>query len=219
MRSKEEAHDYRYFPEPDLPPLDVAPAWVALLRASLPELPEARKMRLMQAHGLSEYDADLLVRLIAGGADYFETAVAEGAPAKAVGNWIQGEIRRRLKDLGADDMRVVPVTPQALAELVAITERGVISSTVAKDVFDRMWSSGRGAQAIVDAEGLAQIGDEAALVALVSAVIEQNPDAVTQYRGGRTNTFGFLVGQVMKASQGKANPKTVSELLKKTLGN
>jgi aspartyl-tRNA(Asn)/glutamyl-tRNA(Gln) amidotransferase subunit B len=172
----------------------------------------------MSSYGLGDYDADLLVRLIAGGADYFEAAVGAGAPAKAVSNWIQGEIRRRLKDLGADDMARVPVAADALAELIGFTERNVISSTVAKDVFDRMWSSGERAKTIVEREGLAQIGDESALASIIAAVIDQNADAVAQYRAGRTNTFGFLVGQVMKASQGKANPKVVSEMLKKMLG-
>jgi aspartyl-tRNA(Asn)/glutamyl-tRNA(Gln) amidotransferase subunit B len=214
MRSKEEAHDYRYFPEPDLPPLDVAPEWVEAIRVRLPELPEARKARLMSAYGLGEYDADLLVRLLAGGADYFEAMVAAGAPAKAAGNWMQGEVRRRLKDLGADDMAQVPVPATALAELVVLAEKGVISSTVAKEVFEKMWTTGRSAQAIVDAEGLGQIGDESALASLISEVLAENPDAVAQYRAGRTNTFGFLVGQVMKRSGGKANPKVVSGLLK-----
>jgi aspartyl-tRNA(Asn)/glutamyl-tRNA(Gln) amidotransferase subunit B len=218
MRSKEEAHDYRYFPEPDLAPLDVDTAWIEAIRAALPELPEARKQRLMAVHGLSEYDADLLVRLIAGGADYFETMVAAGATAKGASNWVQGEIRRRLKDLGADDMAVVQVAPDALAELVALTEQGVISSTVAKDVFEKMWGTGRRAKVIVEAEGLGQIGDTSALEALAAAALEQNPDAVAQYRAGRTNILGFLVGQVMKASQGKANPKIVSDLLKARLG-
>ncbi len=218
MRSKEEAHDYRYFPEPDLAPLDVDVAWIDAIRSALPELPEARKQRLMAVHGLSEYDADLLVRLIAGGADYFETMVAAGASAKGASNWVQGEIRRRLKDLGADDMAVVQVAPDALAELVVLTEQGVISSTVAKDVFEKMWGTGRHAKAIVDAEGLGQIGDTSALEGLVAAAVEQNPDAVAQYRAGRTNLLGFLVGQVMKASQGKANPKIVSDLLKARMG-
>ena len=217
MRSKEEAHDYRYFPEPDLPPLDVDPAWVDALRAALPELPEARKARLMAAHGLNDYDAHLLVRLIVGGADYFEALVSAGAPAKAASNWLQGEIRRRLKDLDSDDMSRVPISAAGLAELIALTETNVISSTVAKDVFDRMWTSGQGARAIVDAEGLAQIGDESALTALIAQAIADHTDAVTQYRAGRTNTFGFLVGQVMKGTSGKANPKVVSQLLKKVL--
>jgi len=219
MRSKEEAHDYRYFPEPDLPPLDLSSTWVQDIRRTLPELPEARKARLMATHGLNEYDADLLVRLLAGGADYFEAVVASGASAKAASNWMQGEIRRRLKDLGADDMARVPVTPVDLAELIQVTERGVISSTVAKDVFDKMWTSGRRAGTIIDDEGLAQIADTSALAAMAEAVLAQHPDAVAQFRAGRTNTLGFLVGQVMKASGGKANPKVVTELLKKFLAS
>jgi aspartyl-tRNA(Asn)/glutamyl-tRNA(Gln) amidotransferase subunit B len=181
-------------------------------------LPEARKARFIEAYGLSDYDADLLVRLIAGAADYLEAAITAGAPAKAVSNWIQGEIRRRLKDLGADDMAKVPVAPSALAELIQLTERSVISSTVAKDVFEKMWATGRRAQDIVDAEGLGQIGDESALQGLIKTVIDANPDAVAQFKAGRTNTFGFLVGQVMKGSGGKANPKVVTEMLKRLIG-
>jgi aspartyl-tRNA(Asn)/glutamyl-tRNA(Gln) amidotransferase subunit B len=217
MRSKEEAHDYRYFPEPDLPPLDVDEDWVESVRASLPELPEARKTRLMAAHGLSDYDADLLVRLITGGADYFEAVVAAGAPAKAASNWIQGELRRRLKELGSDDMASIAVGPTALAELITLTERNVVSSTVAKDVFDKMWTSGRGAAAIVEAEGLAQTDDSEAIARLVADVLAANPDQVAHYRAGRSNLLGFLVGQVIKASQGKANPKVVSELVRQAL--
>jgi aspartyl-tRNA(Asn)/glutamyl-tRNA(Gln) amidotransferase subunit B len=173
----------------------------------------------MAAHGLSEYDADLLVRLLAGGADYFEAMIAAGAPAKAASNWLQGEVRRRLKDLGAEDVAQVPVPPAALAELVILADRGVVSSTVAKDVLDRMWISGRSAPAIIEAEGLGQIGDEAALADLVAGVIARHAGAVAQYRAGRTNTFGFLVGQAMKASEGKANPKVVSDLLRKLLAS
>jgi aspartyl-tRNA(Asn)/glutamyl-tRNA(Gln) amidotransferase subunit B len=202
-----------------LPPLDLDPAWIDAIRRSLPELPDARKARLMAAHGLSEYDADLLVRLLAGGADYFEAMIAAGAPAKAASNWLQGEVRRRLKDLGAEDVAQVPVPPAALAELVILADRGVVSSTVAKDVLDRMWISGRSAPAIIEAEGLGQIGDEAALADLVAGVIARHAGAVAQYRAGRTNTFGFLVGQAMKASEGKANPKVVSDLLRKLLAS
>jgi aspartyl-tRNA(Asn)/glutamyl-tRNA(Gln) amidotransferase subunit B len=218
MRSKEEAHDYRYFPEPDLPPLDVPASWIADIRATLPELPEARKQRLMAQHALSDYDADLLVRLIKGGADYFEAVVSAGAPAKAASNWIQGEIRRRLKDLGREDMAAVPVPADALAELIGLTERSVLSSTVAKDVFEKMWTTGARAQAIVDAEGLAQTGDADAIEALVVEVVGENADAVDQFRKGRTNILGFLVGQVIKKSQGKANPKMVSEIMRRHLG-
>jgi len=218
MRSKEEAHDYRYFPEPDLPPLRVSAAWIDHIRGGLPELPEARKARLMHSYGLNDYDADLLVRLMSGGADYFEAMVRAGAPPKAASNWIQGEIRRRLKDAGDENMAAVRVPPDALAELVDLVERNVISSTVAKDVFDKMWATGARAAAIVDAEGLAQIGDEAALAAIVADVVARHPDPVAQFRAGRTNALGFLVGQVMKASQGKANPKIVTALLQRALG-
>ena len=217
MRSKEEAHDYRYFPEPDLPPLDVAAEWVDEIRQSLPELPEARKARYVAAFGLSEYDADVLVRGVAGGAEYFEAVIAAGAPAKAAANWIQGEIRRRLKDMSAESMAGVPVDPGRLAELVTLADTGIVSSTVAKDVFDTMWNTGDRASQIIEREGLGQIGDESALAALVDAVIAAQPDAVAQYRAGRRNTLGFLVGQVMKPSQGKANPKVVSDLLRKVL--
>jgi aspartyl-tRNA(Asn)/glutamyl-tRNA(Gln) amidotransferase subunit B len=217
MRSKEEAHDYRYFPEPDLPPLVVGAEWVDRIRAGLPELPDARQARLMSSYALSEYDANLLVRLMTGGADYFEATVAAGAPAKAASNWIQGEIRRRLKDSDSDDVSTVPISAGDLAELLALTDRGVVSSSGAKEVFDQMWSSGRRASAIIEERGLAQVGDTATLEALVKDVLGQHADAAAQVRAGKTSTFGFLVGQVMKASGGKANPKVVTELLKKEL--
>ncbi len=216
MRSKEEAHDYRYFPEPDLPPLVVSDAWVRAVRATLAELPEAMKARFVSQYGLSEYDADVIVRL-AGAAGYFEAAIGAGASPKGAGNWIQGELRRKLKEIGADDMSAVPFPPDALADLVGLTDRGAISSSVAKDVFEKMWSTGQRAQAIVDAEGLAQIEDEAALAAIVADVIARNPEPAAQFRAGKSNALGFMVGQVMKASGGKANPKVVNELLKKAL--
>ena len=217
MRSKEEAHDYRYFPEPDLPPLEISQTWVEEIRRSLPELPEARKARYVAALGLSEYDADVLVRAVTGGAEYFEAVLAAGAPPKAAANWIQGEIRRRLKDLGADDISVVPVPPDRLAELVSMTDRGVVSSTVAKDVFDEMWTSGHGAAEIIERDALAQVGDESELAAIVESVVGTHPDAVAQYRAGRKNTLGFLVGQVMKATQGRANPRVVTDILKRAI--
>jgi aspartyl-tRNA(Asn)/glutamyl-tRNA(Gln) amidotransferase subunit B len=216
MRSKEEAHDYRYFPEPDLPPLEVEPAWIDAIRARLPELPEAQKRRFVTAYGLSEYDADVIVRL-AGAAAYFERMVAAGAAAKTAGNWVQGEVRRKLKDLGSEDMTTVKISPEALAALVVIVDKGVVSSTVAKDVFEKMWTTGRDAQPIIDAEGLSQIGDESALAALVGDVLGRHPDVAAQFRAGKTATLGFIVGQVMKASGGKANPKVVSELVRRAL--
>ena len=218
MRSKEGAHDYRYFPEPDLPPLRIDEAWVAHVRDSLPELPEARMARLVAAHGLSDYDADVLVRLIPGAADFFEATVAAGANAKTASNWIQGELRRKLKDIGEEDLSKVPFGPAGLAELTVLVDNKTISSSAAKEVFEAMWSSGQPARAIVDAQGLAQIGDTAALEQIVDAVIASHPDAVAQFRAGKTQTFGFLVGQVMKASKGKANPGVAGEILKARIG-
>jgi aspartyl-tRNA(Asn)/glutamyl-tRNA(Gln) amidotransferase subunit B len=217
MRSKEEAHDYRYFPEPDLPPLQLEQAWIDAMARSLPELPDARKARLVSSYGLGDYDADLLVRLLAGGADYFEAMVAAGAPAKAASNWLQGEVRRRLKDEGHEHLSAMPITPAALAELIVLADEGRISSSVAKQVFEAMWTSGRTAGDIVQQGGLAQVGDESALQDLVAGVVGSHPDAVKQYRAGRTNALGFLVGQVMRASHGKANPETVNALLKRMI--
>jgi aspartyl-tRNA(Asn)/glutamyl-tRNA(Gln) amidotransferase subunit B len=217
MRSKEDAHDYRYFPEPDLPPLTVAASWIHAARESMTELPDARQSRFMTAYGLSEYDANLLVRLIPGGADYFEATVKAGASAKSASNWILGEVRRLLKDTGAEDMTEVPVPADALAELAGLAERQVISSTVAKAVLNTMWTTGERAAAMVERDGLAQVGDTEALGAAIVAVLAANPDAVTQYRAGKTNAFGFLVGQAMKAMKGKANPKVINDLLKQAL--
>jgi aspartyl-tRNA(Asn)/glutamyl-tRNA(Gln) amidotransferase subunit B len=216
MRSKEEANDYRYFPEPDLPPLVVEAGLIESIRATLPELPEHRKARFVQVYALSDYDADVLVRL-PGAAEYFEAMVAAGAPPKAAGNWVQGEVRRKLKSLGRDEMVAVPFRPEALAELVGLVDRGLVSSTVAKDVFEAMWTTGRSARAIVDAEGLAQIGDVDALRVLVSDTLARHAEVVAQYRAGKTSVMGFLVGQVMKASGGKADPKRVADLVKGAL--
>ena len=217
MRSKEEAHDYRYFPEPDLPVLVVLPAWVESIRGRLPELPEVRQARFVDAYGLSAYDADVLVRLIPGGADFFEATVRAGAAPKSASNWIQGELQRQLKADKLEHASDSRVQPAALAELAGITDRGEISSSVAKEVFGRMWTSGRSASDIVRDEGLAQIGDEAALAAVVGRVLAANPDAVAQAREGKTNVVGFLVGKVMKASEGRANPKVVSDLIRREI--
>ena len=218
MRSKEEAHDYRYFPEPDLSPLVLDPARIEQIRSRLPELPEARHARFVNQYGLSDYDADVLVRLIPGAASYFEAAVRAGAPAKAASNWIQGELRRTLKDEGAEDVGSSRIPAESLAELAILTDRGDVSSTVAKDVFSRMWTTGKRAADIIREEGLGQIGDEAALTASVERVMAAHPDVVAQARARKTNLVGFLVGQVMKESGGKANPRIVSDLVRKRLG-
>lgn len=216
MRSKEEAHDYRYFPEPDLPPLMVDAARTAAVAAVLPELPEARMRRFVAEYGLPAYDADLLTQT-RGLADYFETTARASGHAKASSNWVMGELLRVLKERNLT-IETAPLTPAALAGLVRIVEAGTISSTVAKDVFARMIATGREANEIVESEGLAQTSDAGALIGLVRNAIAANPDAVEQVRKGRNNAFGFLVGQVMKASKGKGNPRVVTELLKTELG-
>jgi aspartyl-tRNA(Asn)/glutamyl-tRNA(Gln) amidotransferase subunit B len=193
----------------------IASSWVDEIRATLPELPEARKARLVAQYGLSEYDADVIVRLSAG--PYFEQLVFAGAPAKAAGNWLQGEVRRKLKETGDEDIARLPMGAPALAELIGLAETDVISSTAAKEVFEQMWTSGRGAREIVDAQGLAQTSDASALESVIASVLTAHADAAAQYRAGKTATFGFLVGQVMKATQGKANPKVASEMLRKAL--
>ncbi len=214
MRGKEEAHDYRYFPEPDLPPLVVAAAWVDEVRAALPELPEARKRRFVEVLGLPAYDADVLLQDRAL-ADYFEAVARESGDAKAASNWVMTEVLRRLK--GETESATFPVAPKALAELLALITRGTISVTVAKDVFSRMWTSGDTALAIVERLGLAQVSDEGALRTTIDAVIAQSPDQVATYRSGKASTLGWFVGQVMKATGGKANPQMINRLIKAAL--
>jgi len=215
MRSKEEAHDYRYFPDPDLPAVIVTADRIAAMRASMPELPEARRQRFVAQYALPEYDAHQLTQSRAL-ADYFEAVVAAGAAAKPASNWIMGELARTLKARGVDIARS-PLGADRLAGLIALVEKGAISGSMAKDVFEKMYETGRTAATIVEADGLAQIDDESQIAALIGQVVAANADAVAQYRGGKASTFGFLVGQVMKAARGKANPRRVNELLKQTL--
>jgi aspartyl-tRNA(Asn)/glutamyl-tRNA(Gln) amidotransferase subunit B len=215
MRSKEEAHDYRYFPEPDLPPVVVTEPGVAAIRVAMPELPDARRRRFAAAFGLPEYDAAQLTQSRPT-AEFFERMVAAGAPPKAASNWIMGELARALKERGRE-ISDPPVAPERLAGLIALVDVGKISGAIAKDVFEKMLETGRSADEIVAAEGLTQIDDESEIAALVARVIGENADAVAQYRGGRAATFGFLVGQAMKAAGGKANPKRINELLRRAL--
>jgi aspartyl-tRNA(Asn)/glutamyl-tRNA(Gln) amidotransferase subunit B len=215
MRSKEEAHDYRYFPEPDLPPVDLDAARIAAVERSLPELPAARRARFVAAYGLPEYDARELTRA-RGMADYFEAAARSVSP-KAASNWIMGELSRTLNERGLP-IEQSTVGPDALAGLITLVEGGAINGPTAKDVFEKMFATGRDARTIVEAEGLAQVSDESAILAIVREVIAAQPDAVAQVRAGKTNTFGFLVGQVMKGSGGKASPKVVNALLRREIG-
>jgi aspartyl-tRNA(Asn)/glutamyl-tRNA(Gln) amidotransferase subunit B len=214
MRSKEEAHDYRYFPEPDLPLLVLAPGQVDRVRASLPELPAARRARFVTQYGLPAYDAGVLTQ-DAGVAAYFER-VAAAAPAKLASNWVMGEVLRRVKE--ADTAIVdVPVTPVALAELIRLVHEETISTAAARQVLETMWTTREAASVIVEREGLKQMGDESALLAHVATVIAANPDAVASYKAGRVQALGALVGQVMKLTRGTANPKVVHALIQRQL--
>ncbi|MDQ3168906.1 MAG: Asp-tRNA(Asn)/Glu-tRNA(Gln) amidotransferase subunit GatB [Acidobacteriota bacterium] len=219
MRSKEEAHDYRYFPEPDLPQLNLDRTWIDNLHSTLPELPDARIARLMREHGLGEYDAETLVRAVEGGADYFEEAVRAGASSKAAANWLLGDVQRVLKEKGDEPLAAfaVRVPPASLAELLTMLDQGAISGPIAKQVFETMSADGGSAKAIVDAAGLGRIADAGAIEALVDDVLATHADAVEQYRAGKTQAFGFLVGQAMKASRGRADAPTVNALLRKKL--
>jgi aspartyl-tRNA(Asn)/glutamyl-tRNA(Gln) amidotransferase subunit B len=215
MRGKEEAHDYRYFPEPDLPPVEVSAERLGAIRATMPELPGARRARLVAEYGISEHDAAELTRSRAL-ADYFEqTARAAGNP-KAAGNWITGELSRTINERGVS-VEQAGVAPDALAGLIMLVDRGTINMTTAKTVFGTMYATGQAADAIVRAQGLAQISDEHALAAVVSGVLAAHADAVAQYRAGKAASLGFLVGQVMKATGGKASPRLVNELLRREI--
>jgi aspartyl-tRNA(Asn)/glutamyl-tRNA(Gln) amidotransferase subunit B len=211
MRSKEEAHDYRYFPDPDLVPLVVSEEWIERSHQELPELPEQRQQRFMAEMGLPPYDAEVLTACRAL-ADYFEAGVTAGGNAKAVGNWVMGEITRALNDSGTS-IETCPVSPEQLAELLKLIDNGTISGKIAKTVFDEMWRSGKAPQAIVEEQGLLQVSDSGAIEGIIDEIIAANAGQVEEYRSGKEKVFGFFVGQVMKASKGKANPTVVNELL------
>ena len=215
LRSKEDAHDYRYFPEPDLRPLAVSPEWLAEVRASLPELPADKRRRFASEYALPDYDAGVLTqeRELA---DYFEAAARESGNPKAASNWIMTELLRKLKE-DARPLAAAPVGPSALAGLVKLVGAGTISGKIAKDVFERMWTTGDPATAIVEREGLGQLDDAAALAAVVAEVVAASPEQVASYRGGKAAALGWFVGQVMKKTGGRANPQTVNALLRKAL--
>ena len=219
MRSKEEAHDYRYFPEPDLPPLQVRAEWIAEIGQSLPMLPEARRQHLMDEHDLTRDQAVQVTQIRPGLEDYFKDAATASGNRQAAINWTLGEVSRKMNEVGTDDVGHVRqrVSPDALGGLITLIDAGTISVTTGKDVFEQMYATGRSASEIVDAEGLAQIDDRAALESLVRDAVARHADAVAQYRSGKTGALGFLVGQVMKASSGKANPKLVNQLMKQII--
>ena len=216
MRGKEEAHDYRYFPEPDLTPVVVAREWLEEIKKSLPELPESRRKRYVEQYGIPEYDAGILTasKSLAG---FFEEAADLSGNAKAISNWIMGDLLRMLKERDIEEVRVT-FPAKHLAELVALIEKGTISGTIAKKVFQKMLDSGKDPGSIVKEEGLEVVSDEAALREAVRRIIADNPRTVADYRGGKEKAFGFFVGQVMKETRGKADPQLVNRLLKEELG-
>ena len=211
MRSKEEAHDYRYFPDPDLVPLVIGDDWIERSRRELPELPAQRRQRFMNELGLPPYDTEVLTASRAL-ADYFEAGVTAHGNAKGVGNWVMGEITRALNDSGTT-IENCPVTPVQLAELLKLIDNGTISGKIAKTVFDEMWKSGKAPQTIVEEQGLVQVSDSGAIEGIIDEIMAANAGQVEEYRSGKEKVFGFFVGQVMKASRGKANPSVVNELL------
>jgi aspartyl-tRNA(Asn)/glutamyl-tRNA(Gln) amidotransferase subunit B len=215
MRAKEHAHDYRYFPEPDLLPLAVSEAWSERLRSRMPELPAAKRVRFRREFGLRDYDVEVLTGSRAL-AEFFErTAAACGDPVEAA-KWVQGELLGALKAAGKE-LGESPVTPEALGELVAMVRRGELSGKMAKEVFVRMFAVGESARAIVEREGLRQISDTGELERIVDEVLASHPRQLEQYRAGKTTVLGFFVGQVMRATRGQANPQAVQELLRKKL--
>ncbi len=216
MRSKEEAHDYRYFPDPDLVPLQIDDAWVSRIKADLPELPDQRKERFMDQFELPAYDADVLTssRELA---DYFETCVRQVANPKLVSNWVMGNLLGLLNAEGKT-IEETPISAGQMAELLKLLNDDVISGKIAKTVFDEMVESGKSAKAIVEEKGLVQVTDASAIEAVVDAVISGRPDEVEAYKAGKKKLMGFFVGQVMKETQGKANPQVVNRILKEKLG-
>jgi aspartyl-tRNA(Asn)/glutamyl-tRNA(Gln) amidotransferase subunit B len=216
MRSKEYAHDYRYFPEPDLLPVRVSEAWKAEIQQNMPELPNARRVRFLRDYEITPYDAGVLTDTRALG-NYFEAVVQAGAPAKAAAHWMETELLRRLNDAGTQ-ISESPVAPTALAELLKLVESGQITTASGKQVFARMFETGQPARAIIAAEGLAQISDAGEIERLCREVVEKNPENVAKYRGGNEGVFKFFVGQVMRLTRGQANPQLVNDTLRRLLG-
>jgi aspartyl-tRNA(Asn)/glutamyl-tRNA(Gln) amidotransferase subunit B len=215
MRSKEEAHDYRYFPDPDLVLVAIDADWVEAVRKDQPELPQEKRERFIRDYAIPAYDAGVLTQSRAM-ADYYEAVVRLTGRPKIAGNWIMGDILRFINE-EKQDITACPITPAALAELIGLIDGGTISGKIAKEVIEGMYKTGKPAQTIIAEKGLVQITDEGALVQAIREVIAANPKQLEQYRSGRDKVFGFFVGQVMKATQGKANPQLLNDLLMKML--
>jgi aspartyl-tRNA(Asn)/glutamyl-tRNA(Gln) amidotransferase subunit B len=215
MRSKEFAHDYRYFPDPDLLPVTVSATGLERVRAAMPELPGAKLARFLSEHGITPYDAGVLTATRAL-ADYYESVVRAGAAPKAAANWVSVELLRRLNDTGKD-ISECPVEPAALAELLGKIEKGEITAASGKKVFATMYESGKGAGEIIASEGLGQISDAAAIEKIARALVAKSPDNVAKYRAGNEGVFKFFVGQVMRETRGQANPQIVNDVVKRVL--
>jgi aspartyl-tRNA(Asn)/glutamyl-tRNA(Gln) amidotransferase subunit B len=233
MRTKEDAHDYRYFPDPDLPPLVIAPEWVERVKGEMPELPAVMAERFQREDGLPAYDASMMTQSLAF-ARFYEATKAAGAPPKLAANWLMGEVSRRLNAEGKD-IEACPVSPERLGELIAALQKGSVAGNGAKQVFEALWTRGGVVEAtgtasgtgnaagasieqLIDELGVRPMNDTGALEAIVDEVLAANQKSVDEYRAGKDKAFNALVGQVMKASKGKANPAQASELLKKKLG-
>ncbi|HYP15246.1 MAG TPA: Asp-tRNA(Asn)/Glu-tRNA(Gln) amidotransferase subunit GatB [Bryobacteraceae bacterium] len=216
MRSKEHAHDYRYFPEPDLVPLRVGPQWLTAIKENTCELPAQKRARFIESFGLRDYDAQVLT-LTRASSDYYERVAAVSGDPRTAANWVMGDLTGALKADGKDYSES-PVTPEQLGELVALINKGEISGKLAKEIFPKMYGTGESASVIMEREGLKQISDTSALEKIVDEVLAANVKQVEQYRSGKTAVVGFLVGQVMKASRGQANPAVVNEVLRSKLG-
>jgi aspartyl-tRNA(Asn)/glutamyl-tRNA(Gln) amidotransferase subunit B len=217
MRSKEDAHDYRYFPEPDLPPLEVSASWIESIRGTLPELPEARRLRFMSEYGLSA-DESFTMSGRRELADYYETVVSVSGDARASANWILSELLRELKNSEGDD-KGLRVSAKDLGELIKLIADGTISGKIAKEVFIEMFASARSPRAIIAERGLVQITDVREIEKIVDEVIASSPKELEQYRAGKVSLIGYFVGQVMKRSNGRANPQSVNAALKAKLGS
>jgi aspartyl-tRNA(Asn)/glutamyl-tRNA(Gln) amidotransferase subunit B len=216
MRSKEDAHDYRYFPDPDLPPLQIAPEWIERERAAMPELPRLMAERFERQDGLTSYDASMVTQSLAF-ARYYEALKAAGAAPKPAANWLMGEVARRL-NAAEQDIAQCPVQPATLAALLQRVQDGTVSNNGARQVFDALWAGEADVNAVIAAKGLAQLSDTSELETIVDRVLADNTKSIDEYRSGKAKAFNALVGQVMKASGGKANPALAGELLKRRLG-
>lgn len=217
MRTKEDAQDYRYFPEPDLVPIVVSDEWIEEIKKTVPELPAERKARYVKEHGLPEYDS-FIITSSKTLADYFDACVAEGATPKTVSNWLMGDILRTLKEKELEPSDI-PFTAEQLAKMIALIEKGTISTSAAKKVLAAMFESPEDPEKLVEKLGLVQVSDEGAILEMINEVLKQNPQSIVDYKAGKDRALGFLVGQVMRVSKGKANPQLLNKMLKDALDN